>query len=76
MDVGKLMTVESQLLIDSLEKIKERYLKFIQKTFQDQDSPVKKQGWLQTQGLQTQHDSKHRGNSKMKKCRLSEIPPC
>ena len=29
MDVGKLMTVESQLLIDSLEKIKERYLKFI-----------------------------------------------
>ena len=29
MDVGKLMTVESQLLIDSLEKIKESYLKFI-----------------------------------------------
>ena len=29
MDVGKLMTVESQLLIDSLEKIKKGYLKFI-----------------------------------------------
>ena len=28
-DVGKLMTRESQLLIDSLEKRKESYLKFI-----------------------------------------------
>ena len=29
MDVGKLMTAESQLPIDSLEKIKESYLEFI-----------------------------------------------
>lgn len=49
-DVGKLMTRESQLLIDFIRK-KRKLSKIHLENISRLGLPVKKQGWLQTQGL-------------------------